>query len=78
MTKGIKGTALSNLLNSCCIWDFVHGAEAYEFEQKVLRENAFDQYRGSAILRSGNDELFLCDVLSLDNGDYQLKLAIAA
>jgi Zn finger protein HypA/HybF involved in hydrogenase expression len=61
------------------IWNFDVGLEAYEYEQKVLRENAFDIYRGPAILRvSGNDELFVCDVLGLDVNQPQLDLTFAA
>jgi hypothetical protein len=61
------------------IWNFPNGFDAYTFEQKVLRENAFDQYYGPEILsRAGNDELFVCDVLGLDTGGPQLNLEIAA
>jgi hypothetical protein len=61
------------------IWNFAGGADAYELEQKILRENAFEQYRGPAILcDGGNDELFVSDVLGLDSSNPQLSLEIAA
>lgn len=48
------------------VWNFAKGADAYEFEQQVLRENAFEQYRGPDVLIRGNDELFVSDILGLD------------
>jgi hypothetical protein len=49
------------------IWHFKKGSYAYEFEQKVIRKNAFDLYHGLPILRTvANDEFFVRDVLGLD------------
>jgi hypothetical protein len=47
-------------------WDFKKGSDAYEFEQKLLSENASELYHGPAFLHDGNDELFTRDILELD------------
>jgi hypothetical protein len=61
------------------IWNFDIGTDAYEYEQQVLRENAFDLYRGPDVLHNdGNDELFVCDVLGLDVNQPQLDFEFAA
>lgn len=62
------------------IWQHASGAEAYEFEQKVIRENAFDLYHGPPILKyTGNDEFFVRDVLMLDGAQRaQQQLPLAA
>jgi hypothetical protein len=61
------------------IFSFDTGSEALEFEEKVLRENAFEQYRGTDILLNGNNELFVSDVLGLDHvDDAQLLIELAA
>lgn len=62
------------------IWQFEKGADAYDFEQKVIRENAFDLYRGTPILKyTGTDEFFVRDVLGLDGVErVQQELQFAA
>lgn len=62
------------------VWHFEKGEDAYEFEQRVIRENAFDLYHGPQILRhTGNDEFFVCDVLGLDGAErVQTELQFAA
>ena len=48
------------------IWNFTHGSDAIDFEQRILNENAVDRYCGPDVLPNGNDELFVRDVLGLD------------
>lgn len=55
-------------------WDFLTGLEAYEFEQRILRENADHLYRGESNLRTGKSEIFARDVLCLDEIVPQFKL----
>ena len=47
-------------------WYYVDGIEAYNTEQNLLKEYKQYQYKGPDILKSGNTELFIIDVLGLD------------
>lgn len=47
-------------------WKFLSGRDAYDKEQSILREHAAYKYTGSPLLRIGNTELFISDVLTLD------------
>ena len=57
-------------------WHFQNGAEAYEMEQDILTDYASDLYEGPPVLKAGNEEIFVRDVLQLDLGGQQLKIAI--
>lgn len=46
-------------------WYYEDGAEAYEAEQKILKDYSQYQYKGPDILKSGNTELFTIDVLGI-------------
>ena len=48
-------------------WFFSTGLEAYEFEQKILRENTNFLHHGECSLRTGKSEIFQRDVLGLDS-----------
>lgn len=50
-------------------WKYLIGAEAYEHEQHVLNQYKDYKYTGEPILSSGNTELFIIDILELDNKD---------
>lgn len=48
-------------------WRYNNGKDAYEIEQKILKDNKEYKYRGLPLLVSGNSELFTKDVLNLDD-----------
>lgn len=48
-------------------WYYENGAEAYEAEQKILKDNKQYRYDGVALLKSGNTELFNTDILRINN-----------
>ena len=45
------------------------GREAYIEEQRLLKEFSQYKYKGPDILKSGNTELFIIDILNKDNYD---------
>ena len=47
-------------------WEFENGQEAYEKEQEILKRYRHLRYKGKDLLKSGNTELFLFDVLGLN------------
>lgn len=47
-------------------WSYPLGAEAYDKEQEILKVHADYKYTGEPLLSSGNTELFIVDVLGLD------------
>jgi len=47
-------------------WKFDNGQEAYDMEQKILKEFYNSRYTGDNLLLNGNTELFNRDVLNLD------------
>ena len=47
-------------------WKFLFGRDAYRIEQEILKEFADKRYKGPKILKSGNTEMFIEDVLQLD------------
>lgn len=47
-------------------WGFDKGIDAYNREQEILKSNSEALYSGSPVLESGNSELFVIDILSLD------------
>lgn len=47
-------------------WKFDDGQEAYNMEQKILKEFYDSRYTGDNLLLNGNTELFNRDVLNLD------------
>jgi len=49
------------------IWYYNNGADAFDAEQEILREHAEQLYTGWPVLTSGNTELFISDVLGLDD-----------
>jgi hypothetical protein len=55
-------------------WHFEHGAEAFEMEQDILKDYDAHRWTGPDVLESGNDELFIRDVLGLDKGQGQIEL----
>jgi rubrerythrin len=55
-------------------WHFENGAEAYEMEQDILKDYDAHRWTGPDVLESGNDELFIRDVLGLDKGQGQIEL----
>lgn len=48
-------------------WEYEIGADARARETEILREFVESRYTGPALLKSGNSELFNCDILMLDN-----------
>lgn len=48
-------------------WKYANGKDAYEIEQKILKDNKKYKYTGLPLLVSGNSELFTKDVLNLDS-----------
>ena len=48
------------------IWEYPIGEDAYNTEQRILKEYKQYKYIGSPLLTSGNTELFSIDVLDLD------------
>jgi hypothetical protein len=60
------------------IWHFQNGNDALVFETEILEKHRAHAYVGRRIFKAGgNDELFTCDVLGLDNGA-QLEFSLAA
>jgi len=47
-------------------WEFKKGRGAYQMEQMILNDHAEFAYTGPGILRGGNSELFVKDILKLD------------
>ena len=47
-------------------WEFENGQEAYKKEQEILKRYKHLRYKGEGLLKSGNTELFLFDVLGLN------------
>ena len=47
------------------IWEYPIGEDAYNTEQRILKEYKQYKYIGSPLLTSGNTELFNYDVLQL-------------
>jgi hypothetical protein len=47
-------------------WNFPTGADARLFESQILRANKEFKYTGAPLLKDGNTELFIKDVLGLD------------
>lgn len=45
---------------------YENGQEAYDLEQSILRDYSYAKYTGDPILRSGNTEMFIDDVLMWD------------
>ena len=50
--------------DSICIVHYEKGFDAYEEEQKILKENTEFKYNGPDVLKSGNTELFIKDIFS--------------
>lgn len=48
------------------IWEYPIGEDAYNTEQRILKEYKQYKYTGSPLLTSGNTELFSIDVFDLD------------
>ena len=47
--------------------EYAHRIDAYNEEQRILKEFAYAKYTGDALLQDGNTELFNYDVLLLDS-----------
>lgn len=47
------------------VWEYIIGKDAYEEEQRILKEFKANKYTGTPLLSSGNSELFNTDVLLL-------------
>lgn len=47
-------------------WEYTIGEEAYNEEQRILNEFSDMRYKGPALLKAGNTELFHSDILNLD------------
>lgn len=47
-------------------WEYSIGEEAYNEEQRILDEFSDMRYKGPALLKAGNTELFHSDILNLD------------
>ena len=47
-------------------WTYTIGEEAYNEEQRILNEFSDMRYKGPALLKAGNTELFHSDILNLD------------
>jgi len=47
-------------------WEFEYGQKAINLEQSILKEYSYAKYKGEPILKSGNTEMFIDDVLLLD------------
>ena len=67
---GLTSTSMNQRLRIKYItvkeWNYLNGLHAWEQEQDILEEHAANLYKGPRILRKGNQELFTCDVLRLD------------
>ena len=50
-----------------CVYDI--GREAYIEEQRLLKEFSQYKYKGPDLLKTGNTELFIIDILNKDNYD---------
>jgi ferredoxin len=60
------------------IWHFDKGSNAQALEIEILEKHRAHHYEGPPVFKyGGNDELFTCDVLRLDNGA-QLEFSFAA
>jgi hypothetical protein len=55
---GWKATVLQQLT-------FDNGSDCYEMEKSLHNEFSKYNYRGPAILKNGNTELFTCNILGL-------------
>jgi len=49
------------------VWKYTEGLGALEEETRILRQYKEYKYQGPALLSSGNTELFIIDILGLDN-----------
>lgn len=45
---------------------YENGQEAYNLEQKIIKDYSHAKYKGDSILKSGNSELFVQDILGWD------------
>ena len=48
-------------------YEYTIGQEAYDMEQQILKDYSYAKYTGDPILKSGNTEMFKCDILGWDN-----------
>ena len=62
--KNIKTTILQELF-------FKSGSDAMNMETKILKEFKEFKYKDAPIMNNGNSELFIVDVLKLDDGNMQ-------
>jgi len=58
INKGIKTSIIQELY-------FESGSDAVDMETKILKEFREFQYKGDPIMKNGNTELFIKDVLEL-------------